>query len=118
MPENPAPEGRTGLARRFSAGISEETEQVPEGRRSNRKLHRVAADSCDDEVAEKKARELMNGFEAAAKGEPTPIPAGALTTLLDDAVKTFLDTKAGKPSSRGCSARRSDCCGTQPHALS
>jgi integrase/recombinase XerD len=58
------------------------------------KLHRVAADTCDGEVAEKKARELMNGFEAAAKGEPTPIPAGALTTLLDDAVKTFLDTKA------------------------
>lgn len=57
------------------------------------KLHRVAADTCDGEVAEKKARELMNGFEAAAKGEPTPIPAGALTTLLDDAVKTFLDTK-------------------------
>jgi integrase len=60
----------------------------------DRKLHRVAADTCDGEVAEKKARELMNGFEAAAKGEPTPIPAGALTTLLDDAVKTFLDTKA------------------------
>jgi integrase/recombinase XerD len=58
------------------------------------KLHRVAADSCDGEVAEKKARALMNGFEAAAKGEPTPIPAGALTTLIDDAVKTFLDTKA------------------------
>ena len=58
------------------------------------KLHRVAADTCDGEVAEKKARELMNGFEAAAKGEPTPVPAGALTTLLDDAVKTFLDTKA------------------------
>ena len=58
------------------------------------KLHRLAADTCDGEVAEKKARELMNGFEAAAKGEPTPIPAGALTTLLDDAVKTFLDTKA------------------------
>ena len=57
------------------------------------KLHRVAADSCDGEIAEKKARELMNGFEAAAKGEPTPIPAGALTTLLDDAVQTFLDTK-------------------------
>jgi integrase len=54
----------------------------------------MAADSCDGEVAEKKARELMNGFEAAAKGAPTPIPAGALTTLLDDAVKTFLDTKA------------------------
>ena len=33
------------------------------------KLHRMAADSCDGEVAEKKARELMNGFEAAAKGE-------------------------------------------------
>ena len=60
----------------------------------DRKLHRVAADTCDGEVAEKKARELMNGFEAAAKGEPTPIPAGALTTLIDDAVKTFLDTKA------------------------
>jgi integrase len=58
------------------------------------KLHRVCADTCDGEVAEKKARELMNGFEAAAKGEPTPVPAGKLTTLLDDAVKTFLDTKA------------------------
>jgi hypothetical protein len=58
------------------------------------KLHRLSADTCDGEVAEKKARELMNGFEAAAKGEPTPIPAGALTTLLDDAVETFLDTKA------------------------
>ena len=58
------------------------------------KLHRMAADSCDGEVAEKKARQLMNGFEAAAKGESTPIPAGALTTLLDDAVRTFLDTKA------------------------
>ena len=58
------------------------------------KLHRVSADTCDGEVAEKKARELMNGFEAAAKGEPTPVPAGKRTTLLDDAIKTFLDTKA------------------------
>jgi integrase/recombinase XerD len=57
------------------------------------KLTRVAADTCDGEVAEKKARELMNGFEAAAKGEPRPIPAGALTTLLDDAVKLFLKSK-------------------------
>src|ERR1035441_4445685 len=38
------------------------------------KLHRVSADTCDGEVAEKKARELMNGFEAAAKGEPTQCP--------------------------------------------
>ena len=58
------------------------------------KLTRVAADTCDGEVAEKKARELMNGFEAAAKGEPTPVPAGALTTLLEEAVKTFLTSKA------------------------
>jgi integrase/recombinase XerD len=57
------------------------------------KLTRVAADTCDGEVAEKKARELMNGFEAAAKGEATPVPAGALTTLLDDAVKIFLTSK-------------------------
>jgi integrase/recombinase XerD len=58
------------------------------------KLTRVAADTCDGEVAEKKARELMNGFEAAAKGEPTPVQAGALTTLLEEAVKTFLTSKA------------------------
>jgi len=57
------------------------------------KLTRVAADTCDGEVAERKARELMNGFEAAAKGEPTPVPAGALTTLLEEAVKTFLTSK-------------------------
>lgn len=58
-----------------------------------RKVQRVAADTCDGEVAEKKARDMMAGFEAAAKGEPTPVPAGSLTTLLEDAVNTFLTSK-------------------------
>ena len=40
------------------------------------KLHRVTADTYDGEVAERKAEEMMAGFEAAAKGEPTPVPAG------------------------------------------
>jgi hypothetical protein len=57
------------------------------------KLTRVAADTCDGEVAEKKARELMNGFEAAAKGVPQAVPEGALTTLLEESVKTFLTSK-------------------------
>ena len=56
------------------------------------KLHRLAADTCDGEVAENKAREMMNGFEAAAKGERTPLKETG--TLLEDAVKTFLETKA------------------------
>jgi hypothetical protein len=35
------------------------------------KLHRISADTCDEEKAEAKAREMMAAFEAAAKGEPT-----------------------------------------------
>jgi integrase/recombinase XerD len=58
------------------------------------KLHRLSADTCDSEVAERKAREMTVGFEAAAKGEPVPTPVGARMTLLDDAVKVFIDTKA------------------------
>ncbi len=68
--------------------LPEATRLVP-----RREGPRVAADTCDGEVAEKKARETDGGFEAAAKGEPTPVPAGALTTLLEDAVKTFLTSK-------------------------
>jgi site-specific recombinase XerD len=57
------------------------------------KLHRLSAETCDRNVAEQKAADMMAGFEAAAKGEPTPVPAGKRTTLLDDAIATFLQTK-------------------------
>jgi len=62
------------------------------------KLHRLAADTCDGEVAENKARAMMNGFEAAAKGAPTPVKETG--TLLEDAVKIFLETKAASDITR------------------
>lgn len=40
------------------------------------KLHRISADTCDEEKAEAKAREMMAAFEAAAKGEPTAAARG------------------------------------------
>jgi integrase/recombinase XerD len=60
----------------------------------NGKLHRVTADTYDGEKAEDKAAEMMAGFEAAAKGEPTAVPAGMTGSLLEDCVKTFLASKA------------------------
>jgi hypothetical protein len=58
------------------------------------KLHRVTAETYDSAVAEKKAEEMMAGFEAAARGEPTAVPAGVTGTLLEDCIKTFLASKS------------------------
>jgi len=57
------------------------------------KLHRLGADTCDGAVAEKKAAEMEAAFDAASKGEPTPVPAGKLSMTLDDAVKTFIASR-------------------------
>jgi site-specific recombinase XerD len=55
------------------------------------KLHRQTADTCDGAVAETKARELQEGFTAAASGTPRPDkPTGK---LLEDAVADFLQSK-------------------------
>jgi integrase len=58
------------------------------------KLYRFAADTCDGEVAEAKAREMMNGFAAAAKGEPTAVPATKESYLIDDLVAAFVAKKS------------------------
>ncbi len=55
------------------------------------KLHRQTADTCDGAVAETKARELQEGFTAAANGTPRPDkPTGK---LLEDAATDFLQSK-------------------------
>ncbi len=58
------------------------------------KLYRVSADTCDGEVAEGKAREMANGFAAAAKGEPTAAPVAKESYLIDDLVAAFVAKKS------------------------
>lgn len=58
------------------------------------KLYRVSADTCDGEVAEGKAREMANGFAAAAKGEPTAAPVAKESYLIDDLVVAFVGKKS------------------------
>jgi site-specific recombinase XerD len=57
----------------------------------NSKEHRVTADTCDYEVAERKAREMEQSFERAARGEPAPIRIDSVT--VEEAVTRFLATK-------------------------
>jgi integrase/recombinase XerD len=57
----------------------------------NGSMHRQTADTCDGEVAERKARDLEASFEAAANGTPAPVKTTG--KLLDDAVADFLKTK-------------------------
>lgn len=60
----------------------------------NGQLYRQTADTCDGEVAERKARQLENSFERAANGEVTPEkPKGK---LLEDAINDFLASKEAK----------------------
>ncbi|MGA2459782.1 MAG: hypothetical protein ABSF85_19630 [Terriglobales bacterium] len=63
------------------------------------KLYRIAADTCDGEVAEAKAREMMNGFAAAAKGEPTTASAAKESYLIDDLVAAFVAKKSADDGS-------------------
>jgi integrase len=58
------------------------------------RLYRIAADTCDGEVAEAKAREMMNGFAAAAKGEPTAVPVAKESYLIDDLVAALVAKKS------------------------
>jgi hypothetical protein len=58
------------------------------------KLYRIAADTCDGEIAEAKARGMMNGFAAAAKGEPTAAPVSKESYLIDDLVAAFVAKKS------------------------
>ena len=58
------------------------------------KLYRVSADTCDGEVAEGKAREMANGFAAAAKGEPTAPTTAKESYLIDDLVTAFVAKKS------------------------
>lgn len=57
----------------------------------NSKEHRVTADTCDYEVAERKAREMEQSFERAARGEPEAVKADTITA--EDAVTRFLAAK-------------------------
>jgi len=57
------------------------------------KLHRDSAQTCDGEVAEKKARDMMAAFEAAAKGEPTAPPTAKESFLIADLVNAFVAKK-------------------------
>lgn len=60
----------------------------------NGQLYRQTADTCDGEVAERKARQLENSFERAANGEITPQkPKGK---LLEEAINDFLASKEAR----------------------
>jgi site-specific recombinase XerD len=58
------------------------------------KLHRISADTCDEEKAEAKAREMMAAFEAAAKGEPTAAAIAKESYLIDDLIAAFVAKKS------------------------
>lgn len=58
------------------------------------KLHRISADTCDEEKAEAKAREMMAAFEAAAKGEPTAAAIAKESYLIDDLIAAFIAKKS------------------------
>jgi hypothetical protein len=49
------------------------------------------ADTCDYEAAERKAREMEQSFERAARGEPEEVKAETITA--EDAVTRFLAAK-------------------------
>jgi site-specific recombinase XerD len=57
----------------------------------NSREHRVTADTCDYETAERKAREMEQSFERAAKGEPEPVKQDSVT--VEDAIKRFIASK-------------------------
>jgi site-specific recombinase XerD len=57
----------------------------------NSKEHRVTADTCDYEVAERKAREMEQSFEHALRGEPEPVKVDSI--MVEDAVTRFLAAK-------------------------
>lgn len=60
----------------------------------NGQLYRQTADTCDGEIAERKARQLESSFERAANGEITPEkPKGK---LLEEAVTDFLASKEAR----------------------
>src|SRR5258708_32840274 len=58
------------------------------------KLHRISADTFDEEKAEAKAREMMAAFEAAAKGEPTAAAIAKESYLIDDLIAAFVAKKS------------------------
>jgi site-specific recombinase XerD len=67
----------------------------------NGKLHRVSAETNDRHAADRKARELENNFEAAAKGQPTTSPIKSESFLIADLVDAFVAKKKGDTNSRG-----------------
>lgn len=60
----------------------------------NGQLYRQTADTCDGEIADRKARQLENSFERAANGELVPEkPKGK---LLEEAIDDFLASKEAR----------------------
>lgn len=57
----------------------------------NGKEHRITADTCDYETAERKAREMENSFDRASRGEPEPAKLDTMT--VEDAVTRYLTSK-------------------------
>src|SRR5580698_8277293 len=65
------------------------------------KQHWDSAQTCDGEVAEKAARDLMDSFEAAAKGEPTAPTTKGESFLIADLVDAFIAKKNSDTNKRG-----------------